>query len=39
MRRMRWVGSIACMGNKINADSVFMRKPAGKRLPDVSSGG
>jgi hypothetical protein len=35
---MRWVGNVACMGDKINADRIFVRKPARKRLPGISRG-
>jgi hypothetical protein len=28
---MRWAGSIACIGEKLNAYKVFMEKPKGGR--------
>jgi hypothetical protein len=30
-RRMRWVGHVACMGEKRNVVKVLMGKPEGKR--------
>jgi hypothetical protein len=30
-RRMRWVGHVACMREKTNADRVLVGKPKGKR--------
>jgi hypothetical protein len=30
-RRMRWAGSLACMGMSMNAYRILVRKPEGKR--------
>jgi hypothetical protein len=30
-RRMRWIGNVACMGEKRNAYRVLVGKPEGKR--------
>jgi hypothetical protein len=32
LRRMRWVGHVACMGDRRGAYKVLVRKPEGKRL-------
>jgi hypothetical protein len=31
VKEMRWAGSIACMGEKMNAYKVFVEKPKGVR--------
>jgi hypothetical protein len=31
IRRIRWVGHVACMGNMENAYSILVGKPEGKR--------
>jgi hypothetical protein len=30
-RRIRWAGHVACMGEKRNANRIFVGKPEGKR--------
>jgi hypothetical protein len=35
LRRIKWVGSIACMGKLRNAYKILVGKPEGKRLESI----